>query len=108
MTKQRVHSSVQLKDGGGNTIDFHISDGENIVIDLSSAYTPPAYIANKGFFICPLVAGALVVRLIGQEVGDSFTIPAARINANIGLWMEEKCAEVISGTVSSALIGWSY
>lgn len=106
--KQRVHSPIQLKDGGGNTVDFHISDGESTAKNLSSAYTPPEYVREKGFFICPLVSGSLVVRLIGQDPGDSFAIPAARISANIGLWMEEKCAEVISGTVSSALIGWSY
>ena len=109
--KQRSYPSQSVRDGGGNIVDFQISNGESVAINPSTAgYTPPALIAEKGFYICPLTTGILVVRLVGQSTGSSFTIPAARVDVMTGFWMEEKVAEIIQSgtTVTSCLIGWSY
>lgn len=104
--KQRIHSPNQPKDSGGNTMDFHISDGENTVQDLTSGYIPPTKI--RGFFICPLVSGTMTVRLLGQAYPEQFVIPTARVDAMVGFWMEEKISEIISSDITEALIGWAY
>lgn len=108
LNKQRNHSPTQIKDGGGNTVDFQITAGEETAVDISAGFVPPTNI--KGFYICPLTTGDIKVRLAGQTGTESFTIPTARVDVMNGLWMEEKCIEIIATgtTVTSALIGWSY
>ena len=106
MTKQRVHPPVQLRDGGGNIVDFQISCGVDGAQDISSGYTPP--VGVNSFYICPLEAGDIVVQLVGQTGVEQFTILSARVEPNVGFWLEEKCQKIISATVTSALIGWSY
>lgn len=107
VVKQKSYPSQQLRDSGGNVVDFQITDGATIN-PSTGGYTPPANKALSGFNICPLTAGVIVVRLKGQAATETFTIPEARISAMEGLWMEEKVAEIIAAgtTVTSCLVGW--
>lgn len=108
--KQRTYPSQIVRDGGGNIVDFQITNGESTPQDISSGYEPKAEIVDKGFYICPLESGDIVVQLLGQEDGETFTIPTARVDVYVGSWMEEKIKRIISAgtTVTSCLIGWSY
>lgn len=108
--KRKNYPSQSVRDGGGNLVDFQITDGEPTPIDPSTAgYSPTKDGSHKGFYICPLTEGDIIVRLVGQMSNESFTIPSIRIEASIGLWLEEKVAEIIQTgtTVTSCLIGWS-
>ena len=106
---------VNIKDVGYNTISFHPTDGEPNPIDISNGYVPKSSVARRtGFWICPLVSGVIVVRLLNQVNDDvssyrSFTIAQVRVDANIGQYLEEKCIEIIANgtTVSSAIIAWN-
>lgn len=108
--KQRAYGSQSIRDGGGNIVDFQITNGEQTAINPTTGYLPSTEGSQKGFYICPLTEGVMVVRLVGQNSDESFTIPDARISAVVGTYMEEKCVEIISTgtTVTSCLIGWSY
>jgi len=109
MAKQRGNQPVRIVDIAGNTVDFIISASESAEVDISSGYVPTNRLAREGFYICPTGSGTIQVRLVGHSSSQSLTIPAARITAMQGRWMEEKCVEIIAGgtTVTAALIGWS-
>ena len=109
MTKQRLNQPVRIVDIAGNTVDWIITNGEKTEQDISSGYVPTNRFAREGFYICPTGAGAITVRLVGQLATESFVIPAARITAMQGRWMEEKCTEILATgtTVTAALIAWA-
>ena len=109
MTKQRLNQPVRIVDIAGNTVDWIITNGENTEQDISSGYIPSNRFAREGFYICPTGTGTITVRLVGQSPSESFLIPAARITAMQGRWMEEKCIEILGTgtTVTAALIGWA-
>ena len=109
MAKQRLNQATRIVDIAGNTVDFIITASESSEVDISSGYRPTDSLAREGFYICPTGAGTIQVRLIGHTDTESLTIPAARITAMQGRWMEEKCVEIIatSTTVTAALIGWA-
>ncbi len=106
---KKIYAPTQLRDGGGHIIDFHISDGESTTIDISKGYKQDSDLVKRGFFICPLTTGIIKVKLLGQlDTTRTLTIPVVRVDKMIGLWMEEKCVEIVAGTtVTEALIGWS-
>lgn len=108
--KRRTHPKSQNVDSGGNILDFHISDSESTLIDISTGYTAQGIVMKNGFFICPLEAGVIKIKLLGQKnTTRTLTIPTERIEAMVGQWMEEKVVEIIANgtTVTKALIGWS-
>ena len=114
--KRRAYPGINIKDLGGNTIGFHPIDGEADLIDISNGYAPksPLAIAN-GFWICPLSEGVIKVRLLSQlddvnpTKSRSFVIAEVRVFANIGQYLDEKCAEILKDgtTVESAMIAWT-
>ena len=109
MTNRTTGSITRLADRGGNIIDTIITNGESDAVDISSGYQPSDVAARDGFYICPLGTGTINVVLAGQNQSGSFNIPAARVTAKQGLWMEEKCIAInaTGTTVTSALIGWN-
>ena len=109
MAKQRGNQPVRIVDFAGNTVDWIISNGENTEQNISTGYRPTNRFAREGFYICPTGTGTITVRLVGQDASESFVIPAARITAMQGMWLEEKCIEILATgtTVTAALIGWA-
>ena len=109
MAKQRGNQPVRIVDFAGNTVDYIITASESGEVDISGGYVPDDPFAREGFYICPTGTGTIQVRLVGHTSSESLTIPAARITAMQGRWMEEKCVEIIatSTTVTAALIGWA-
>lgn len=108
--KRKIHPKSQNVDSGGNIIDFHISDAEPLLVNIKNGYKAKGIAMKNGFFICPLEAGSIQVKLLGQrDNSQTLTIPTERVDVMVGQWMEEKCVEIIaSGTsVTKALIGWS-
>lgn len=107
--KRRAFPPVQIKDSGGNSIDFHIRESEIAEVDISAGYVAKGNALTNGFFICPLVTGNINVRLINQiDTTRSLPIPSERVDVMIGKWMEEKVVEIVANgtTVTRALIGW--
>jgi len=107
--KRRSWPPAQIKDSGGNSIDFHIRESETTEVDISAGYIAKENALTNGFFICPLVTGTIEVRLINQvDTTRSLPIPSERIDVMIGQWMEEKVVEIVASgtTVTRALIGW--
>ena len=109
MAKQRLNQAMRVVDIAGNTVDFIITAGETSEQDISGGYVPDDAFGREGFYICPTGTGTINVRLVGQSPGESFAIPAARVTAMQGMWMEEKCVEILATgtTVTAALIGWA-
>ncbi len=109
--ERRAYPPVNLKDSGGETINFLPNESEVTEIDLSKGYKPSSQQAlANGFWICPLVSGTINVRLLHQKgTSRSLPIPVERIDANIGNYMEEKCIEILKSgtTVTRALIVWN-
>lgn len=107
--KRKNFPPTQIKDSGGNNLDFHIRESEIAEVDISAGYTAKGNALVSGFFICPLVAGTIEVRLINQiDSNRSLPIPIERVNVMVGQWMEEKVVEIVAGgtSVNRALIGW--
>ncbi len=107
--KRRSWPPVQIKDSGGNSIDFHIRESEVAEVDISAGYVAKGNALTNGFFICPLVTGTINVKLINQvDTTRSLPIPSERVDVMIGKWMEEKCVKIVASgtTVTRALIGW--
>ena len=115
-TKKRAYPGINIRDVGGNTIGFHPIDGESGLIDISKGYKPKSIQAvTNGFWICPLTEGIIKVRLLSQlddanpDQNRSFIIAEVRVEANIGQYLDEKCAEILRDgtTVTSAMIAWT-
>jgi len=108
--ERRAYPPVQMRDSGGGSISFHPNESEITEIDISAGYKPKSKQAlATGFWICPLATGTINVRLLHQkDTTRSLPIPAERIDAVLGTWMEEKCVEILASgtTVKRALIAW--
>ena len=111
MQSNRRVDPVQILDDAGNIMFSHITNVVSIA-DLSTVgyklpNTHKAY--STGFKVCPLEAGDISGRLIGQGVGESYLMPTIRTTKIIGSWSEEVWAEIyIANTdVNAILIGFN-
>jgi hypothetical protein len=115
MTKQFKSSPrVIVVDKFGDSVAATISMGVGVV-DMStesgdyrtdslgtSGNNTPKY-----FFVIPEAAGVIVVELYGADEGDTYTITAVQIDANLGNQMNYKIRKVVkTGTTATFSAVW--
>ena len=110
--KRKPYPPVQVRGAEGwvETINIANSDPDVGVVNMASLATdfiPKRRAADDSFMICIETAAAIKVRLIGQAVGEAFTITAAQAQAYLGKWYPAKIAQVYKvGTTGQFSIGF--
>jgi hypothetical protein len=111
MLPNRRVDPVQILDDAGNIMFSHITNVVSIANLSTVGYKLPNTQKNysTGFKVCPLEAGTITGRLVGQGVGEYYTMPTVRTTKIIGSWSEEVWAEIITTdtTVDAVLIGFN-
>ena len=111
MNPNRRVDPVQILDDAGNIMFSHITNVVSIADLSTKGYKPlsthKSY--STGFKVCPLEAGDISGILVGQGVGESYTMPTIRTTKIIGSWSEEVWSEIyIANTdVDAVLIGFN-
>lgn len=112
LNKRKPYPPVQVRGAEGyvETINIANTDPNVGVVNMvteSIDFLPKLRAADDSFMICIESVAPIKVRLIGQAVGESFTITSAQAQAYLGKWYPAKIAQVYkTGTTGTFSIGF--
>lgn len=112
LNKRKPYPPVQVRgvEGYVETMNISNSDPSVGIVDMASLSTdfiPSRRAEDDSFMICIETAAPIRVRLIGQKVGESFTITSAQAQAYLGKWYPAKIAQVYkTGTTGQFSVGF--
>lgn len=110
--KRKPYPPVQVRGAEGyvETVNITNSDPDLGIVNMTSLpvdFLPKRRAADDSFMICIETAAPIKVQLIGQALGEAFTITAAQAQAYLGKWYPAKVARVYKdGTTGTFSIGF--